>query len=297
MKFKISDQSVNSYGYIVLTSGIRHPEKVPCLLNHDMDKLPIGYFTNFEKEGNDFFGELVIDENEEKVNQKLTGGFLDSVSMGFMVKNITEIGGQIAVSECELKEVSLVSIPSNPNAKKLAIGELQTLSIKYEPKTEINKLNIMDKTELEGLKTLAENQKAMIVDLQKQITAISTEKETELSTLKAELKAINEANLKANAEAIVRNAIEAKKILPSQKEAYLKLAMADFNTTKDLLNSIEPYKSISSQLSAQAQTSQADARKDWTFEDWQKKDSKGLATLKAENLTAYNELLKTLNRA
>ena len=49
MRFKLSDESVNSYGYKVLTSGIRHGDKVPCLVNHDLDDLPVGYFINLAK--------------------------------------------------------------------------------------------------------------------------------------------------------------------------------------------------------------------------------------------------------
>lgn len=137
-EFIINDESVlNDQGFRVLTDGIRisNFEKNPLgLFMHrrpykwDLTKdsvLPICQWTNLRKEGGKLYGTPVFDEKDEfavKIMQKVEDGFLRMCSMGANPITTSSdeqylLPGQRyeTVVECELLEVSIVDLSSNPN--------------------------------------------------------------------------------------------------------------------------------------------------------------------------------------
>lgn len=280
MRFKISDESVNVYGYKVLTSGIQHEDRVPALVSHDLTSFPVGYFTDFVKENGAMYATLVLDDKEEVLKHKLSAGYLTDVSIGFVVEELQTIEGIDVVMQCRLLEVSLVAIGANRNAKRLAIGEVCTLSISQNMNEE-----------LEKLRNLSVSQKNTIAELQDKINVLQAEKEAEVNRLTAELHQLKQEHVQRQAEALVEAAVGAGKILASQKETYVKLANADYETTKTLLESLQGYTPIAAQLSKKQEERLA-----WTFEDWQKKDPKGLAIMREQDKASYEALLQTLKK-
>lgn len=123
--FILSDETVNSYGFIVKTAGIDTAqfERNPVMLYmHDRENGVVGRWENLRREGDKLIADAVFDDNTElgaKIKQQVDNGFLRCVSIG--IDNVTqeEINGVQTVTKCRLIEVSIVDIPSNSNAVKL----------------------------------------------------------------------------------------------------------------------------------------------------------------------------------
>ena len=139
----ISDESLNSYGFWVVTDGIdltaflRNPV---MLWNHNRDghgtvdaQLPIGYWKDLRVENGVLTGEPVFDEKDPfamKVKQKLESGILNACSMGFVPLEwsddleMLKEGQKVAtVTRCRLMEISICDIPSNANATVVLYDE------------------------------------------------------------------------------------------------------------------------------------------------------------------------------
>lgn len=123
--FVLSDESVNSYGFVVLTEGIDTSafERNPVMLYmHNRDGNVIGRWENIRKDGKRLLGDAVFDDSTElaaTVKKQVGKGFLRSVSIGIEQIATEELNGVQTVTKCRLIEVSIVDIPSNENAVKL----------------------------------------------------------------------------------------------------------------------------------------------------------------------------------
>ncbi len=137
--FLLSDDSLNSYGYRVLTDGIDMSdfEKNPVLLfNHErmswgVDKYdgPIGRWDNVAVKSGKLYGDPVFDEEDPKgkmISNKIEKNFIRAASIGFQIIELSEdkkymLPGQTrpTVTKCKLVEVSVVDVPANKNALAL----------------------------------------------------------------------------------------------------------------------------------------------------------------------------------
>lgn len=127
-EYVLSDATVDSYGDIVEASGwdlARFDTNPIALFNHNSDA-PIGRWTNVRVEGGKLKGRLEfakagtsprIDEIRSLAEQ----GILRATSVGFapLAASPLKSGGKRYTKQL-LHEVSLVSIPANPNAVQLA---------------------------------------------------------------------------------------------------------------------------------------------------------------------------------
>lgn len=140
--FVISDESVNSYGYIVKTDGIDTTafERNPVMLYMHERKTVVGRWENFRKEGNKLLADAVFDESTElgkTVKAQVENGFLRSASIGVDIIEDTVINGIKTVIKCSLFEVSIVDIPANQNALKLyRKGNRKRLTLETPQKVE-----------------------------------------------------------------------------------------------------------------------------------------------------------------
>lgn len=154
-EFLLSDESMNSHGFAVLTSGINLARFKPnpvMYLNHDRDKGIAGKWENIRIAENKLFGTPVFDTEHEPgktAGEQVKGGFLNGASLGIENILFSEINGiQTAVS-CDLVEVSVCDIPSNQNTLQLYYeGEPVTLSKMKE--LSLNKKN-METTDLQRI--------------------------------------------------------------------------------------------------------------------------------------------------
>ena len=123
--FVLSDESQNSYGFVVVTDGIDTStfERNPVMLYmHNRDGNVIGRWENLRKEGKQLLADAVFDESTElgaQVKKQVESGFLRAVSIG--IENIVSenLNGIETITKCRLIEASIVDIPSNSNAVKL----------------------------------------------------------------------------------------------------------------------------------------------------------------------------------
>lgn len=157
--FIVSDESLNKYGYRVLTDGIDLEEfkKNPVLFwNHhrsddftgNTDVMPIGRWENLRVEDGRLIAEAVIDQNDElgkKLISKLDQGFINAASIGIEVGGTSEkeadlIEGQSrpTITKSILQEISIVDIPANRNAMRLSFSGAM---LNLNNKEDMEKLN------------------------------------------------------------------------------------------------------------------------------------------------------------
>lgn len=125
LTFVLSEESVNSFGFVVQTNGIdleRFKKNPVMLYQHKRESGIIGRWENIRIEGTQLLADAVFDESEPlglKIKTKVEGGFIRSVSIGISEVQQSAIKGVETVISCVLDEVSVVDIPSNRNAVKL----------------------------------------------------------------------------------------------------------------------------------------------------------------------------------
>ena len=122
--FVVSDDSVNSYGFVVLTAGIDTSkfERNPVMLYMHERKTVVGRWENIRKDGKRLLADAVFDDSTPigaQVKNQVEKGFLKSASIGVAIIEKETINGVETVTKSELTEISIVDIPSNSNALKL----------------------------------------------------------------------------------------------------------------------------------------------------------------------------------
>lgn len=140
-KFILSDESVNAYGFRVLTDGIRmnNFKKNPVgFFNHETGGWwsnrtdyagPIIRWQDVAKEDGKLVGTPVFDTKDPlgiQLHNKVEDDFIRAASIGFRIlktssdpKDMIAGQSQPTITECELMEVSVVDIPANKNAVAL----------------------------------------------------------------------------------------------------------------------------------------------------------------------------------
>lgn len=133
-RVRISNESVNSYGFRVLTSGmeVAQYQRNPVLLYMHQRGEVIGYMKDVQVKDGEVTGEPVFDEVTElsrRCKKQFEFGSLKMVSAGLDVYETTDAPDQLAkgqkrptVTRCRLMEVSMVDIGSNDDAIVLSMG-------------------------------------------------------------------------------------------------------------------------------------------------------------------------------
>ena len=140
--FVVSDESVNSYGFRIITAGIRlenAKKNCPCFYDHKTWDIPLGHWENFRIENNRLLADLVINgDNEREKNyiKKIENKDIQGCSVGADPLKWNEdplqmMQGQTrpTCEECELIEISITPLPGNNGALALKHeGSLITLN-------------------------------------------------------------------------------------------------------------------------------------------------------------------------
>lgn len=309
MKFILSDESINSYGFRVITSGINLAafKKNPVMFyNHDRRLMPIGKWKNIEVEGSKLTAEAEFDENDElaqKVKGKVEAGILNATSIGMTILAFSDdpkdlIKGQTraTVTKSDLFEASIVDIPSNKNALKLSFENGIQLSGNIQDEYLNNVLPILKPTF---------NMHKIALSLGLQATA--TEDEI--------VAAIAKLSKPDNSENGLKALVALAEVKGFKKETIEKLAKADFEGTFQLVQEAPmkeaevPAEEVAEAQNPNARLSSAvldmkkaaaegkktsedqkDERKDWTLRDWETKDSNGLKAMITKNPQKYVDL-------
>lgn len=240
-RVRITNDSLNSYGTRVLTSGMNVEQycRNPVLLYQHVRGNVIGYVKDLKVEGNEVTGELMFDEASElslRCKKQYEFGSLRMVSVGIDILEMSDekehlVQGQTrpTVTKSKLFEVSLVDIGANDDAIVLTKdGEEITLGKDGEcPLPKLN--NNKQKTEEMDIKTLALQLGMPETATEEEVTAKLAELQAakdENGRLAEQLKTAEESNtalVLAGITAMVDTAISEKKINADKKEHFVEL--------------------------------------------------------------------------
>lgn len=287
--FKLTDESINSYGFITLTDSLDVSvfENNPVMLYEHNSLSVIGKWTNIRKEDGKLLADAVYDIDDDmakKVMGKVERDFIKGVSVGMQIdpKSIKYNKDNVPmVTNAKLLEASICAIPSNSNAIRLYNNERQELN---NDDTKIFLNNIIDKkmenkmgTEVLAKLSVGTEEKALerIEDL------LSAEQELQ------ELKREQEQAKDELIEQELSKAIKENKIVLADKEVFKKLAKSNYDLfakTLEKLTSTPKMSDVADNTPPKIET--------LSFDEWRKKDPAGLLKYKKENPEGYNELIK-----
>ena len=256
--FVLHDETVNTYGFRMLTSGANLEEfrKNPViLLNHKDWELPIGRWENIRIEGTQILADALFDEKDDiavKIAGKVEGGFLRMASMGAWPPEDAsdaeepKLPGQTlpTVTRWTAREASIVTIGANHNAlvlfdrqtgKPLDLTDASTVIRLMDRFNHSKNDSNMDNTLKEILKLQDSAQDAEVIGAVKQLIENHDRLAHENQKLKEDAAhAETERKEARHAEAVrlVDAAIADGRIHAAGKEAYLKLCAADLHNTR-----------------------------------------------------------------
>lgn len=300
--FILHDDSVNTYGFRMLTAGANLDEfrRNPVMFLHHNDyDLPIGRWENIRVEGSQILADAVFDELDDqamKVKGKVDRGFIRMASIGaWAPEEKTEdpammLPGQTGptVTKWTVREASIVAIGANHNALRMynrSTGELIDLSDTDAVLRLMDDLSIKNNDNMSTLKTILNLQdNASDADIETAVQNLQQENESlkqTNATLEDENKRLkDEANnaeaqrqqaQKAEAVQLVDAAVRDGRLDASGKDAFIALFDADFERAKATLNAIPKVKSVVSQIEEQ----QVEL-KDFVSKSWNELDRAGL---------------------
>lgn len=316
--FVLHDETVNTYGFRMLTSGANLDEfrKNPViLLNHKDWELPIGRWENIRIEGTQILADALFDEKDDiavKIADKVEGGFLRMASMGaWPPEEVSEaeelkLPGQTlpTVTRWTAREASIVTIGANHNAlvlfdrqtgKALDLTDASTI-IRLMDRLNHSKNNSnMDNILKEILKLQDSAQDAEVIGAVKQLIENNdrlTRENQELKDAAERAEAERKEARHAEAVRLVDAAIADGRIHAASKEAYLKLFDADFENTRTTLDAIPRRHSVTERI-REGERKQTVELSDLADKSWEELDKTGrLVELKDKAPELYREKFK-----
>ena len=295
--FVLHDETVNTYGFRMLTSGANLEEfrKNPViLLNHKDWELPIGRWENIRIEGTQILADALFDEKDDeavKIADKVEGGFLRMASMGAWppeeVSDAAELKlpGQTlpTVTRWTAREASIVTIGANHNAlvlfdrqtgKPLDLTDASTV-IRLMDRLNHSKIDSnMNKTLKEVLKLQDSAQDAEVIGAVNRLIENNdrlTRENQELRDAAARAESEHKEIRKSEAIRLVDAAIADGRINTAGKEAYLKLFDTDFESAKATLEAIPHRKSVTA-LIREGERRQSVELSDLVNKSWEELD-------------------------
>ena len=146
--------------------------------------------------------------------------------------------------------------------------------------------NTMDREELIALYGLDANASdADIMEAAKQAKVDAVKHRNAQEATKAK----KESEKQTEATKLVDAAIKDKKITADQKEQYQKLAEADYDSTKTVLDAMKAIPQLTKEINPQVTQTEANREK-WTLDDWITKDPEGYKKMLAEGAETLEKL-------
>jgi HK97 family phage prohead protease len=299
-KFILSDSSkTNTRGFKIDLSGLdlaRFNANPVMLYLHEHEKL-IGRWENIALEDGKLTAVPVFDTDDalgKEISGKVERGFLRGCSIGIIIRRIEETGNDVTVTESELLEASIVPVPADAGAVVLYDDDRQIITLNQA------KLNIQfikqTKTKTKTMeKEKFELPQSTLVSLgitgdltPKSVETAVAEKDRRIDELQAKVKKQESDAV----EAYLSGAVKAGKIKEAEKPAFLKLASADLDSVKAVIDA-RPEQASISLADMTKKTTIAAVRDDWNYIRWMKDDPDGLKKLKAENPNEFERLKTT----
>ena len=299
-RVRISNNSLNSYGFRVLTSGldVAQYNRNPVLLYMHERGNVVGYVKDLKVENNEVTGELMFDcasELSQRCKKQFEFGSLRMVSAGLDILETSEdasvlVQGQTrpTITKSKLFEVSVADVGANDDAlvlhkdgKRITLGRDGDCPL---PLLNINK----QKTEEMDNKTIALN-----------LGLPETATEVEISAKIAELNAVKEQNASllqekekltlARINSLVEQAIADKRIELNNKDQFVELGKKiGAEELEKTLKAMHPAVKLSSVLGHQGGAPTGEQK----FTKLSEVPADQMATLRLENPEEYKRLYK-----
>lgn len=131
----LSTETPNDRGYVVLSGGLdweRYKKNPVLLLQHDWDDV-IGSVANIRREGDEWVGELLFDgigTKSKEAEEKYRAGSYRAVSISGDPYFVEQDGLKIC-THFVVYEISLVSVPSNPDCVSNFSGDAPVLAVEF----------------------------------------------------------------------------------------------------------------------------------------------------------------------
>jgi HK97 family phage prohead protease len=262
-RFKVSDESINSKGYWVVTKGIVIPASgtVPLFYNHEVEgKLALGKWKNFKVESDgSLTAEVEFDEQDSfavELQRKVDAGFITMCSMGFLVvesskeKSLLKPGqARPTVTKSRLVEVSVCPIASNENAVKLSAEQTEDVML---PIIELS-VEQKEETNMNNLKELLSQKGVSLKDLNLPETATDVEIIAAIQNLAAKETAPELTAAEKFADSVIAYGKLTGVVNEKNEASFKKLALADSDATMKLIEGLATDK-LSAQKLATEQT-------------------------------------------
>lgn len=299
-KIILSDgNSTNSKGYKVSLSGMsldRFKRNPVMLYGHDQNKV-IGRWENYTIEENKFVADPVFDEKDAlgaETKRKVDENFLRGASIGIIVLKMEVIDEEWIVTESELLEASIVSIPADAGAVVLYNEKREVLNFEQlQLELNNNQTNQKGKMELKLSEKTIESLGLTPGDITaKEVELAVAEKDKKIAQLNADLKTQKDAQITD----FLANAVKVGKIQESEKAHFEKLAASDFESVKAIIGAKAESATETLADKVKGKSNLSAGREDWTYMDWMKKDSKGLLQLKHENPKEFERIQETIKK-
>lgn len=331
-KIKVTDDSINSYGTRVLTSGISLERFTPNpvgLYNHNRswegkvtDQLPICKWVELET-GKDYMIAMpefdMEDDFAAKVARKYEKGILNAASIGIIIIETSEdskymLPGQRypTITKCILREISICDIPSNANSVCLYdtegnhIGDTEeeltlALSASKGGSEEITKIFDFDKNTNEmELKFAALKLGLKETATEAEVLAKMSDIQAQNIELSQKVEAYEAASKLAKTKQIevtLNEAVTAKKIKEADKASWKQILEANLEAGKAALDAIAPTMSLHdfSNKGGESSDDEDDVMKyqGKTFSELSKSKPKVLENLKSENFSMFQQLYES----
>ena len=300
-RVRISNESLNCYGFRVLTAGVNVEQykRNPVLLYMHERGNVVGYVNDLKVENDEITGELMFDcasEISERCQKQFEFGSLRMVSAGFEIIETSEdptmlVPGQTrpTITKSRLFEVSVADVGANDDAIVLEKdGKQITLS-----KDGVCGLPLINQNNNQN----QEDMEQKIIALQLGLPETATEKEIseklvqlnalqqENETLKAEKQKLSEARIVQ----LVDTAIVEKRLDAQHKEQFVKLGgQIGAEELEKTLQAMKPQVKLSAMLGHHGGAPEPAGEK--TYTKLSEVPADELVKLRAENVEEYKKL-------
>jgi len=300
-RVRISNESVNCYGFRVLTAGIdvEQYKRNPVLLYMHERGNVVGYVNDLKVENDEITGELMFDcasEQSERCQKQFEFGSLRMVSAGLEIIETSEdpamlVPGQTrpTITKSRLFEVSVADVGANDDAIVLEKD---------------GKRIMLSKDGTCGLPLITHNNNQSNKEMEQKVIALQlglpeTATENEINAKLAQLKALQQENetLKAEkqtlAEAriaqLVDTAIAEKRLDAQHKEQFVKLGgQIGAEELEKTLQAMKPQVKLAAMLGHQGSAPGSASKK--TYTKLSEVPADELVKLRADNVEEYKRL-------
>ena len=291
--FVLSDGSVNSYGFRVDMEklDLTRFKKNPVMLYNHYEV--IGRWKDIKVEDGKLLASPVFTKSEkfpEKIKNRVEQDVLKGASIGMHISEHYHDGKSYVVT-AEVTEASIVDVPANKNAIALYNKDGVILKNK-ELELELN----FTKQELKK-KNMDELKEKIIKEIGLPANCTDEQLMDSLIAQKSELTKLRLTAKKTQDDAVehlLNEAVKEGKLEVTQLDLYRKLANEKFELAQSAIASLPAKKTLAGK-EQQGGGSESDRSK-WNFDDWRKKDIKGLLRIKAEDPENYKKILETSNQ-